>query len=190
VSRWLKSIAERLTDKVLCYNPSRLRGKHIIETSEKEFCVDPAAEAAAEAFKRAWIISMSSVACVVVVLLSVIAIFYRLRVKLYTRWKFHPFDRDECPGEDMDYDVFLCCSSLDDQPEGRRVMNRLEARDYRVCHHVRDFRPGDLIMNNIETAVTRSKRTVCLLTTNFIARFASLSQFYSFSASRFDQCLT
>jgi len=174
MSRWLKSIAERLTDKVLCYNPPRLRGKNIIQTNETQFCVDPSAQAAGEASKRVWKISVSSVAGVVVVLLSVIAIFYHLRVKLYTRWKFHPFDRDECPGEDMDYDVFLCCSSDDDQLGGRRVMNLLEDRGYRVCYHVRDFRAGDLITNNIEVAITRSKRTVCLLTTNFIARFAAI----------------
>ena len=165
MSRWLKSIAERLTDKVLCYNPPRLRGKSIIQTNEEEFCVDPA-----EASKRAWIISMSLVACVVVVLLSVIAIIYRLRVKLYTKWKFRPFDRDECPGEDMDYDVFLCCSSLDEEPIGNRILDSLEANGYRVCYHERDFRPG-LIADNIEAAVTRSKRTVCLLTDNFIRRF-------------------
>jgi len=183
---WLKSIAERLTDRVLCYNPPRLRGENIIQTNEEQFCVDPAAAAAAEASKRAWTISMSSVAGVVVVLLSVVAIIYRLRDKLYTRWKFHPFIRDECPGEDMDYDVFFCCSSADDQPEGRRIINRLEASGYRVCHHVRDFKPGDPIMNNIEMAVMRSKRTVCLLTTNFIGRFAS-PIYPCFSALR---CLT
>jgi len=114
---------------------------------------------------------MSSVAGVVVVLLSVIAIFYRLRVKLYTRWKFRPFDRDECPGEDMDNDVFLCCSSLDDEPVGSRILDSIEANGYRVCYHERDFMPG-LIADNIEPSVTRSKRTVCLLTSNFIRRFA------------------
>jgi len=169
MSGWLKSIAERLTAKVLCYNPPRLRGKSIIQTNEEEFCVDPAAEAS----KRAWIISVSSVAGVVVVLLSVIAIFYRLRVKLYTRWKFRPFDRDECPGEDMDYDVFLCCSSLDDEPIGSRILDSIEANGYRVCYHERDFMPG-LIADNIEASVTRSKRTVCLLTSNFIQRFANV----------------
>jgi len=166
MSAWLNSIAVRLTVAVVCHSPPRLYGKIIIRTKEKEFCVDPAAEAS----KRAWIISLSSVAGVVVVLLSVVAIFYRLRVKLYTRWKFRPFDRDECPGEDMDYDVFLCCSSLDDRPIGRRILEVVEANGYRACYHERDFMPG-LIVDNIEASVTRSKRTVCLLTDNFIQRF-------------------
>jgi len=176
LQEWINAIADRLTQDVRCNTPKRLHGNKVINISKEYFCEDPNAKAAAlavaKASKRAWIISVSSVAGVVVVLLSVIAIFYRLRVKLYTRWKFRPFDRDECPGEDMDYDVFLSCSSLDDQPEGRRILNLLEARFYRVCHHDRHFRPGRLIANNIETAVTRSKRTVFLLTDNFIQRFA------------------
>jgi len=166
---WLNSIVGRIEDlsDVVCYTPPRLHNKVIIETSGEEFCVDPAAEAA----KRAWTISMSSVAGVVIVLLSVSVIVYRLRVKLYTRFKFHPFDRDECLGEDMDYDVFLCCSSEDHEPEGRRALETMEAKGYRVCYHYRDFMPG-LIVENIEASVTRSKRTLCLLTRNFVRRFA------------------
>ena len=50
-------------------------------------------------------------------------------------------------------------------------MKRVEAKGYRVCYHYRDFMPG-LILDNIQASVTRSKRTVCLLTVNFIRRFA------------------
>jgi len=69
----------------------------------------------------------------------------------------------------MDHDLFLCCSSLDDEPIGRRITDSIEANGYRVCYHERDFMPG-LITDNIEKSVTRSKRTVCLLTTNFMQR--------------------
>jgi len=74
----------------------------------------------------------------------------------------------------MDYDVFLCCSSLDDQPLGDGILDSVEANGYRVCYHERDFVPG-LIMDNIEASVTRSKRTACLLTSNFIQRSVSVS---------------
>jgi len=119
--------------------------------SKDDFCVNPVTEAV----KTALIIGMSTVASVAAVLLSLGIIVYRLRVRLYTRWKFHPFDRDECPGEDMDYDVFLCCSSLDDEPVGSRILDSVEANDYRVCYHERDFMPG-LIADNIEASVTRT----------------------------------
>jgi len=90
MSEWFTSIADRLTQKVLCYSPPRLQGKNIVQVSDEEFCVDPASEAASKAVKTALTINLSSVAGVVVVLSSVGVIVYRLRVKLYTRWKFHP----------------------------------------------------------------------------------------------------
>jgi len=171
MSKWFGSIANRLTQKVLCYSPSRLRGKNIAQVSDEEFCVDPRSEAASKAAKRALTISLSSAAGVLLILFSVGIIVYRLRVKLYTRWKFHPFDRDECHGEDMDYDVFLSCSSNDNLPHGNGIREQLEQHGYRVCYPPRDFLAGDTITGNIYSAVVRSKRTVCLLTENFPQRF-------------------
>jgi len=97
---------------------------------------------------------------------------YRLRVRLYRRWKFHPFDRDDCVGEDMDYDVFLCCSSEDHNPHGRRILELLESKGYRVCYHLRNFLAGAAITENMIQAIERSKRTVCLVSRNFLARYS------------------
>ena len=138
--------------------------------SEEQFCVDPEKRA----FKRAVIVSMSTVAGVVLVLLSTCIVVYRLRVKLYTRWKLHPFNRDhcdQCKGEDMLYDVFLSCSSNDNLPHGNRIREQLEQRGYRVCYPPRDFLAGEPIQQNIYNAVVYSKRVVCFLTTHFLQRF-------------------
>jgi len=131
------------------------------------FCVDPTSEAV----KRTLTISMSSTASVVAVLPSVCVIVYRLRVKLYTRWKFHPFDHDECLGEDMVYDVFLSCSSDNNLPHVNKIREQLERRGYLVCYPPRDFLAGAAISDNIYNAVVRSKRTVCFVTANFLQRF-------------------
>jgi len=93
-------------------------------------------------------IVLSSTLSAVAGLLMLGLAVYRLRVRLYKRWKFHPFDRDECVGEDTDYDVFLCCSSQDEDPHGLSIIQMMESKGYRVCYHERDFRPG-LIMDNI-----------------------------------------
>lgn len=164
MSNWFISIANRLTQKVLCYSPPRLRGTNIAQASDEEFCVDPASEAV----KTALAISLSTVVGVFLILLCVCIIVYRLRVKVYTRWKFHPFDRDECLGEDMDYDVFLSCSSNDNLPHGNGIRVQLERHGYRVCYPPRDFLAGDTIQDNICNAIVRSKRTVCLLTEHFL----------------------
>ena len=173
-NKWMSDcfsfIADRLKQKVQCYSPSRLRGKNIIEISDEEFCVDPASKAASKAVMRTLTISMSSAASVIVVLLFASIIIYRLRVKLYTRWKFHPFDRDECLGDDMEYDVFFCCSSMDHDPHALRIVQTIESKGYRVCYHERDFLPGQLITESISRAIERSKRTICLLSRNFLGR--------------------
>lgn len=165
MAEWLRVVSKRVSLRgvVLCESPARLRGKNMMQITDEEFCVDPVTKALA--------ISMSSVVGLAIILLSVCVVIYRLRVKLYSRWKFHPFDSDECPGEDMDYDMFFCCSSEDHEPKGRGILETVEANGYRVCYHYRDFMPG-LIIDNIEASVTRSKRTVCLVTGNFIRRFA------------------
>jgi len=168
MSSWLKSVKSSLINpnEITCSSPSRLQDRRIISISNEEFCVDPTGEAV----KRTLIIS-TSVSGAVVVLLSVGVIVYRLRVKLYTRWKFHPFDRDECLGEDMIYDVFLSCSSDDNLPHGNGIREQLEQRGYRVCYPPRDFLAGETVYDNIYNAVVRSKRTVCFLTAPFLQRF-------------------
>ena len=171
MSDFFISIADRLTQKVLCYSPPLLRDKDITQVSDEEFCID----AAPQAVTRTLAISMTSFAGVVVVLVSVGIIVYRLRVKLklklYTSFNSHPFDRDECLGEDMDFDVFLSCSSDDNLPHGNRIRELLEQRGYRVCYQPRDFMGGGVISENSYNAVVRSKRTVCFVTANFIQRF-------------------
>jgi len=61
MSDFLISIADQLTQEVLCYSPPRLHGKNIIQVGN-EFCVYPASQEVTT--------STSSVAGVVVVLLS------------------------------------------------------------------------------------------------------------------------
>jgi len=97
-------------------------------------------------------------------------VVYRLRVRLYKRFKFHPFNRDECVGEDMDFDVYLCCSSEDHNPHGLHILEMIESRGYRDCYHLRDFLAGGAITENMIQSVVRSKRTVCLVSNNFLQR--------------------
>ena len=168
IAKWITSTSRHLASAgdISCELPARLRGKKILQISQMEFCVDPVSEARS----RAVLISSLSVAGVAIVLISLGIIIHRLRVKIYTRWKFHPFDRDEGLDEDMHYDVFLSCSSNDNLPHGNGIREQLEGRGYRVCYPPRDFVAGEAIADNIYNAVVHSKRTVCLLTPNFLQR--------------------
>jgi len=176
MSSWLKSVNRSLItpNAITCDTPPRFRNRNIMSISSKAFCVDPTSEAV----KRTQTITLSSTVAVVAVALSVCVIVYRLRVRLYTRWKFHPFDRDECLAEDMYFDVFLSCSCNDNLPHENRIRQQLEQRGYRVCYPPRDFIAGEPIADNIYNAVVRSKRTVCLLTAQFLQRFVWMPSYF------------
>jgi protein toll len=95
---------------------------------------------------------------------------------LYKKFRFHPFDRDECNGEGMDFDVFISFAH-DDSKAAREILNLLEQHAYKVCFHQRDFVPGNSIHENINNAVHRSKRTLCLLSNNFIDSSYCMDEF-------------
>lgn len=161
---WFKSLRSAFQDddNAMCASPSRLEGRGITQSNEVDFCVDPS--------MRMLKISLSSTLSIVVFLVISACVVYRLRVRLYRRFKFHPFNRDECAGEDMLFDVYLCCSSEDHNPHGLRILQTIESRGYRVCYHLRDFLAGAPIMENIVQSVIHSKRTVCLISNNFLQR--------------------
>ena len=121
--QWLKSLSGQILDPgdIICRYPARMYGRNLLKSTENDFCVDPV--------QRVLTITLSSVTPVVAVLVILITggiLFYKLREKCYKRWKFHPFDRDECKGEDMDYDVFLCFSSEDEDPHALRILHEME----------------------------------------------------------------
>jgi len=102
---WLQSLSKHLSEPgdMHCNSPSRLYGINILKSTEEDFCVDPV--------KRAVRIGMSTLASAASLVIIAGLCVYTWRVKCHKIAKFHPFDRDECEGEEMDYDVYLCCSS-------------------------------------------------------------------------------
>jgi len=166
MSDWTESLGKRLIGKVLCRSPSRLRRKNIRKLSEEELCVD----VAGEAVKKSVAICLAFVGGVFSVLLLAGVVAFRLRVQLYARWKIHPFDRDECHGEGMDFDVFLCVSSDDDDAHGRSIRSLLQDKGYRVWYPEHDVTPGENVLQSTGHVIEHSKRTVCLLTEQFLSR--------------------
>ena len=165
--KWLQSVSHQISDPgdITCRSPARMYNRLVLKSTEEDFCVDPV-----QRNLKITLSAASAVVALIVILVTAGLLMYKLREKCYKRWKFHPFDRDECVGEDMDFDVFLCCSSEDDRPHGRRIVERVETNGYRVCYHERDFLPGQLITDNMGQAIERSKRTVCLISNNFLRR--------------------
>ena len=118
----------------------------------------------------------TAVVAPVVCLVLVIILLLRCRVESYKRFRFHPFDRDECAGEEMTYDVFISYAH-EDKEMARELLEFLENNGCRVCYHHRNFMPGESIMENIIEAVYKSKRVLCLVTPHFLQSRYFLDEF-------------
>jgi len=99
-------------------------------------------------------------------------LIYRCRVNVFIKFNIHPFNVDECEGEDMAFDAFVCCAAPDDQV-AQTVVHCLEHSDpggvgYKVCYHARDFLPGCVITDNIQWSIEHSKRVICLMSNEFV----------------------
>ena len=113
--------------------------------------------------------------CLVLILFSV-SVVYFLRVKMHIVFNFHPFDRDECNGEDMHFDAFICCAQTD-VDIAKELLRFLEDEDYNVYFHLRDFEIGETIDVNIYRAIKISKRTLCLISENFVRSHYCMREF-------------
>lgn len=164
---WLKSWLKRHKDRlvspggILCATPAWLSGRVIFSIDDSEHCTDPDKV-------RAMAVGLSTALGVtaVLVLLSFVVV-RRLRIHLFAVFHLHPFDRDECEGEEMDHDVFLTCSH-EDRNHAFNVLRVLEALNYKVCYHEKDFVVGQTIADNICQAVYRSRRVLCLVSHRFL----------------------
>ena len=158
-------------NSINCKSPVWLEGKSVLLLSDGDFCSGPPYTTVD--FIR---IIIPSVAGLVIVNVFAVLMCRRFRVKIYKYVKIHPFDRDECQGETMLFDVFLACSS-DDGNLGIYILTLLEREGFKVCYHLRDFMPGYPISDSIVEAIGKSKRVLCLLTNNFISSQYCMEEF-------------
>ena len=122
-----------------------------------------------------------SVGTVIVVLLTTFLI-YRCRVNVFIKFNIHPFNVDECDGEDMAFDAFVCCAGSNSQV-ARTIVHCLEHSEpgrvgYKVCYHERDFPPGSIIMASIQSAIENSKRVICLMSNEFLRSSMCMLEFH------------
>ena len=100
LKEWLNNIDDRIdnSDGIICTTPPRLHGKTIWSVNESDFCyvLPPDAEFIASAIVAPLVCIAAAISCPA-----------QFRVESYKRFRFHPFDRDECAGEEMTYDVFI-----------------------------------------------------------------------------------
>ncbi len=144
-----------------CVSPQKLRGRRFDSLLDSELnCDSPSLP----------LILGVSIAGAVVLAVSLVGFLFYNRIRLY-RWSgytLHPWDLDECDNEDKEFDVFVSHASEDEQWT-LDLIEELEARDIKVLFHQRDFEAGMSIIENIAEAVSKSKRTICVLSHSFVA---------------------
>ena len=104
----------------------------------------------------------------IVLSLIFLVIVYTRRTWFYAKLKWHPFEVDECEGEEMTFDVFVSYTNEDEDFAAEELIPLLEEMNFKVCHHNRDFVPGEPILQNIERCMMQSKRTLVVLSPFFL----------------------
>ena len=176
-NKWLKSWLESIDKKILnskglnCNIPEWLKGKSVILLQEDDFCSDPP-----YTLKDVLLITIPTIGGLVLLSVIVILLLRTFRFKIFKYTKIHLFDRDECEGENMDYDVFLSRSSRDEE-FAEELIALLEREEYTVCYPDRDFLPGCVINDNIVDSIYTCKRVLCLVANDFVQSNYCMDEF-------------
>ena len=169
-SSWMKPWLESLGNKVvkpssiICHNKDARNMKPLLELEDELF----QCHYILSTFEYVALTVGFTCFCCFFVIISIFAFTYKYRHWLFIKYDLHPFEIDECVGESVDYDLFLSYANEDEQFV-EQFVNKLENDHlFIVCYHRRDFCAGVPSLENMERAVTRSKRTVCYLTANYL----------------------
>nr|AGM39445.1 Toll-like receptor 21 [Clarias batrachus] len=112
---------------------------------------------------------------VVTLVLTLLPLLY---VKLYWKFKYGYYVFRSWFGEQWrrlreeeercTYDAFISYNSADEAWVMEQLLPNLEGSGFRLCLHHRDFEPGRNIVDNIVAAVYNSRKTVCVVSQNFL----------------------
>ncbi|XP_013412983.1 protein toll [Lingula anatina] len=109
-----------------------------------------------------------------VVIIACMLLLYKcnlkVRIWLYYKFRFRFFSKSDKQDSDKIYDAFISYSSLDEKYVVQTLVPGLENQTppFKVCVHYKHFIPGASIAESIVEAVENSKRTIMLLSQNFI----------------------
>ena len=104
----------------------------------------------------------------------VLGLIYRFRREaklfLFTRFRWHPFDRVDDSDPSKVYDAFVSYSSHDREWVLNTLREKLESEDppFKLCIHDRDFMVGAPIFQNIFDSVKTSRRMIMVLSKDFV----------------------
>ncbi|KAF4088379.1 hypothetical protein AMELA_G00082360 [Ameiurus melas] len=89
--------------------------------------------------------------------------YYIFRSWFGEQWRRLREEEEKCT-----YDAFISYNSADEEWVMKQLLPNLEGSGFRLCLHHRDFEPGRNIIDNIVAAVYNSRKTVCVISQNFL----------------------
>ncbi|XP_026794334.2 toll-like receptor 22 [Pangasianodon hypophthalmus] len=146
-----------------CSYPLSLRGKSILEINTEWCNVDV----------DFVLFVCSSVVVTLTLLVSFIYHFLRWQV-LYAYYLFAAFLYDSKRKQmhqqhRFNYDAFISYNAQDEPWVVNELLPNLEGEQgWRLCLHHRDFEPGRAIIDNIMDGIYSSRKTICLITHNYL----------------------
>lgn len=93
-----------------------------------------------------------------------------IKVWMYTHQVFPSLVTEEDIDKDKIYDAFISYAKEDETFVVSKLKPQLEegTPPFKLCIHVRDWKPGHLITQQISNSVADSKRTIIILSHNFL----------------------
>ena len=176
---WLKNVTQRVVavGSIRC-NTGVAQGKPVVEVDDRDFRCKSSNDRSSDTirFYERTVFRTVAFTCVGLLLLIIVtvALVYKFRgevkVLLYTRFNWHPFDRLDDSDSTKIYDAFVSYSGHDHGWVWSTLREQLETHEppYKLCIHDRDFLVGAPIQENILNSVHLSKRMIMVLSRNFI----------------------
>ncbi|XP_028414772.1 protein toll-like [Dendronephthya gigantea] len=158
-----------------CSSGDRNQGKPLILVEDSDFICVQDANTGENPNESIAAISSFVVAGFLVVVIITAVLLYRFRKELklilYTRFNWHPFDRVDDSDPSKIYDAFVSFNERDKVWVEETLQEKLEKDHnppYKLCVHYRDFIPGAPIAETILDCVKKSRRMIMVLSRNFI----------------------
>ena len=134
--------------------------------------------------ENTWIIvSCSMIAIAGIIIGTLAAVYYRYQQAIKI-WLFAHHYCLSCVTEDeLDrdkrFDAFVSYSHKDEDFVENNILPRLEAgpRPYELCIHTRDWIPGEWITVQIASSIEKSRRTIIILSQNYIESNWGITEF-------------
>lgn len=101
-----------------------------------------------------------------------VKLYWKIKYSYYVfrSWFSEQWRRFREEEENCKFDAFISYNSCDEQWVMDHLLPNLEGNQspFKLCLHHRDFEPGRFIIDNIVSAVYSSRKTICVVSSNFL----------------------